>query len=377
MMFPLKKLPFFLPLILIFPQQSFSQPVGQTSFESSPDETVFTQAKWTSEGFTVPWVNGFDQNRAHYDDAFSHSGSKSLRIFFPQGQYGPSNSGAQAPLMVTPANQYYISYWLRFSDNFSWGNTSEGGKLPGLAGGGRCSGCATCTGTNGFSARLMWRTGGQAVLYLYHMDKAGSCGDNLNLQITPGVNFAFQKGQWYNIIERVKINTGNNYDGEVELWVNQQHALLVTGIRFVNNGDKVDNLYFSTFHGGSTAAWAPVVDSYIWFDDIIISANSSDVFPVMPVSGENKFSFKKSYDSKTIILKPHPLRSGNSFFLEAPNIQNNIIKFEWISTSGHLRKEENFVVAMNEFQVPALGKGLYILKIYTEEEVLHTKVIIE
>src|SRR5690606_29888578 len=138
-------------LLAPFISLPLAQPVNQTGFESFADESVFTKASWESEGFTVPWVNGFNQNRAYVDNVYAHTGTKSLRIHFPSGEYGPANSGAQAPLMVPPASEYYVSYWLRFSDNFSWGTTSEGGKLPGLAGGGRCSGCASCSGTNGFS----------------------------------------------------------------------------------------------------------------------------------------------------------------------------------------------------------------------------------
>lgn len=355
-----------------------AQPVNQTGFESFSDEAVFTKTSWESEGFTVPWVNGFDQNRAYVDDAYAHTGTKSLRIHFPSGQYGPANSGAQAPLMVPPAPQYYISYWLRFSDNFSWGTTSEGGKLPGLAGGGRCSGCATCTGTNGFSARLMWRTGGKAVLYLYHMDKAGSCGDNLSLQVVPGTDFVFQKGQWYQIIERVKINTGNNYDGEVSLWINEQAALNVTGIRFVNNGDQVDNLYFSTFHGGSNAGWAPTVDCNIWFDDVMITANASDIFTSLslPNTPFNNSNTKSKYNNRVSVF-PQPLKAGENFTLELSGQQNNMLSMEWIDVCGRSIHFNNAVTPSPEQQVPLLKKGLYILKIQLKEEVVCQKVLVE
>lgn len=110
----------------------------------------------------------------------------------------------------------------------------------------------------------MWREGVRGVLYLYHMDKTDPCGDNITLQ-QDGEDFYFQKGQLYNIIQRVKFNTGNNYNGEVEVWINEQQALLVTGLRFVNNDSKVNHLYFSTFHGGNDSNWAPSVDCHIWF----------------------------------------------------------------------------------------------------------------
>lgn len=283
---------------------SFAQVIDNTGFESYVDETEYTLSSWQSDGFTVPWVNGFNQSRAYVDDAFAKFGTKSLRIKYPANQFGTANSGAQAPLNVTPANELYMSYWVRFSDNFDWGGTSEGGKLPGLGGGGRCSGCTVCTGSNGFTARLMWRAGGKAVLYLYHMeaDKAnGPCGDNDVLQVTSGVDFYFQKGQWYNVVQRVKVNTGTNHDGEVQLWINGQQALLRTGIQFVSNGDKVDNLYFSTFHGGSTTAWAPSVDCYTWFDDMKIASTLADVLPANPTTGVVDLK-----STEAIKIKPNP-----------------------------------------------------------------------
>ncbi|MFN6944368.1 MAG: polysaccharide lyase, partial [Cytophagaceae bacterium] len=250
-----------------------------TGFENWPDEHEYIRASWEADGFDPRWVNGFSQSRAFIDDAFARSGDKSLRILFPADGVGPANSGAQAPLRLTPEDEYYASYWFRFSDNFSWGTTNFGGKLPGLAGGNNCSGCNNCDGTNGFSARLMWRPGGKGVLYLYHMDKLGACAPDYDLKDSNGNDVYFERGQWYNIIQRVKVNSGNNHDGEVELWVNGEHALLVENLRFVNNGDKVDNFYFSTFHGGATAGWAPGVDCHIWFDDIKISTNAADIFP--------------------------------------------------------------------------------------------------
>ncbi|MFN3405021.1 MAG: T9SS type A sorting domain-containing protein [Cytophagaceae bacterium] len=338
-----------------------SQPINTNNFEGYADETIYTRELWQADGFTVPWVNGFNQERARIDDAFSRSGNKSLRILFPKDQYGPDNGGAQAPLKVPGELQYYISYWLRFSDNFSWGNTSEGGKLPGLAGGNNCSGCNTCNGTNGFSARLMWRTGGAAVLYLYHMDKEQTCGDNFNMQVVPGQNFRFQRGHWYQITERVKINTGSANNGEVELWINQQQALVVTGLKFVTNGGLVDNLYFSTFHGGSTAAWAPIENCYIWFDDIIITTNPADIFTI---TAENKHSQKKP----SPLISPNPLLSGQDYHIEL----NDVLQIEWFDITGKkvLSTEKNSVV-------PTVKPGVYTIKITTKNKIFIEKVVIK
>ena len=79
-----------------------------------------------------------------------------------------------------------MSYYLKFSDNFSWGTTSYGGKLPGLAGGASCSGGQMCDGTNGWSARFMWRGGGKLILYLYDMLKTDKYGEDHQLYVPDG-----------------------------------------------------------------------------------------------------------------------------------------------------------------------------------------------
>jgi hypothetical protein len=243
--------------------------INETGFETGTDESPYTLNSWEADGFDPAWVQGFNQERAHIDTEHAHTGNGSLRINYPAGTYLPYNNGAQVPLMFTPREEVYISYWLQFSENFDWGDDNEGGKLPGLASGNLCSGGSRCDGSNGFSARLMWRPGGKAVLYLYHMDKPGSYGEDMTL-VTNTVDVYFQQGQWYQVIERVKINTGNNNDGEVQIWINGEEALLRTDLRFVTDGSLIDTFYFSTFHGGADASWAPSVDCYIWYDDLRI-----------------------------------------------------------------------------------------------------------
>jgi len=79
-------------------------------------------------------------------------------------------------------------------------------------------------------------------------------------------------------MERVKINTNaSTFDGEVEVWVNGEHVLLRKGLRFTSNGDKVNDLYISTFHGGNDSSWAPKTTCYTWFDDIKVSTRKVDV----------------------------------------------------------------------------------------------------
>jgi hypothetical protein len=246
-----------------------------TNFESQPKGTAYSLSVWKSDGFiTESWENGMN-TRSMVDDSFSVSVKHSLRITYPKGCSGPGDNGAQVSLVLPGCNQYYMSYWLRFSDNFSF---RLGGKLPGLAAGDLCSGGQVCNGTNGFTARFMWVDDGKVISYLYHMDKPGKWGDDSALIYPKGNQVTFERGKWYHMMERVQINTSaNNYDGEVEVWINGLPVLLRKGIRFTSNGEKVDRFYFSTFHGGSGPDWAPTETCYAWFDDLIISENKKDV----------------------------------------------------------------------------------------------------
>lgn len=250
--------------VFLFAQEDFS-----TGFETTPAGQAFITDKWNESGFTTDdWNNGL-ATRTVVDTSYAASGKKSLRVTFPVGFSGPAGNGTQISLVLPDREQYYMSYKLMFGSGFSF---RLGGKLPGLAAGKLCSGGQTCDGTNGFTARFMWCPDGKAVLYLYHMNKKGRWGDDFPLVYPSGDQVAFVPGEWYQITERVKVNSSaEKYDGEVEVWVNGEQVLLEKGFRFTTNGEKVNRFYFSTFHGGSDPDWAPLKTSYIWFDDLVIS----------------------------------------------------------------------------------------------------------
>jgi hypothetical protein len=246
-----------------------------TGFEKHPAGTAYDIDMWQSDGFqSAGWQDGM-KTRSMVDSSVAESGRQSLRITYPKGGVGPGETGAQISIVLPENDQYYMSYWLRFSNNFSF---KLGGKLPGLAAGELCSGGQTCDGTNGFTARFMWRTEGHAVLYLYHMDKPGKWGEDMPLVYPSGEQVTFERGKWYLMTERVKINSaGDKYDGEVEVWVNGKHVLLKKGLRFTSNGEKVDRFDFSTFHGGNTPEWGPAVTCFTWFDNFKVSQDMKDV----------------------------------------------------------------------------------------------------
>ncbi|MFD4750122.1 polysaccharide lyase [Streptomyces rubiginosohelvolus] len=253
------------------------------TFERPAAGNGYPLGQWATDGWTAPWQQGME-TRARIDDTTpAHGGSKSLRIHYPKGKIGPEDSGAQAPFALTKAREYYLSFWVKFSGDFSWGTTEYAGKVGlGLAGGASCSGGQVCDGTNGFSSRMIWRqNNGQAAVYYYHMGHAGQYGDYAVLKKN-GADIHWPKNQWVNVAQRVKVNTvtgGNaNPDGEIEVFYNGRSAAKVTGLRFVTNNDQVDRAYFSSFAGGATPSFAPNNDnSFIWYDDLKVSTDRNDI----------------------------------------------------------------------------------------------------
>ncbi|GAA1551953.1 hypothetical protein GCM10009827_085750 [Dactylosporangium maewongense] len=252
------------------------------TFERPERGTAYTLGAWAQDGWTAPWEQGMSTRTWIDGYNFSHTGGKSLRVFYPKGKIGPADSGAQAPLQLTRGREYYLSYWVRFSSDFSWGTTEFAGKVGlGLAGGGSCSGGQVCDGTNGFSSRMIWRSGGKAAIYYYHMGHAGQYGDFVDLTRPDGSLIYYPRGQWVNLVQRLRVNTvtagSANADGEIDIWYNGVQAASIRGLRFVTNADQVDKAYFSSFAGGATASFAPANDSWIWYDDLKVSNTRGDI----------------------------------------------------------------------------------------------------
>jgi len=216
-----------------------------------------------------PWNNGVTDGRVSIvsgADAFS---GRSLRVAYPQGAVGPAAGGAQWEMPISGNHtELFLSYRVRFAAGFGF---VLGGKLPGLVGGTVPSGGNKPNGTDGFSARMMWRQGGKAVQYMYYMDQVSNYGDDFNWNLNG--QELFQPGQWHQVEHRIKMNTPGVADGIVEGWFDGTKALSRTNMRFRASGGSfvIDGLYFSTFFGGNTADWEPTRNETVDFDDFILA----------------------------------------------------------------------------------------------------------
>jgi len=213
-------------------------------------------------GSGVRWAGLF--GRARIVETGDPERGKALRVDYPEGAVGPRAGGAQFLMSLPSERELRLSYAVRFSPDFDF---QLGGKLPGLtSGGGKYTGGTQPVDGRGWSARYMWRKGGQAVVYFYHVGMEGKWGDNL---VLPGA--VFQPGRWHRLEQRIRVNTPGAADGELEVWFDGERVLFRDDVRFrLGQAGLVDSFYFSTFHGGNTARWGPDRDCFVWFDEFEI-----------------------------------------------------------------------------------------------------------
>lgn len=234
-------------------------------FENHSNGTPYSSSVQNKD-WNATWSDEMD-SYAKISNEQARSGSNSLQITYPNDRQ--SNKGAK--WMLPPEKEYYMSYWVRFDDNFDFdGPTASGGKLPGLGQGQLCSGGQSCDGNNGFTTRYMWRENGQAVLYLYHMDKPSTYGEDIPL------GRSFQKGTWHQLIQKVRVNDAGQNNGSIDIWMDGDKVLTRKNLRF-NNGQEIDTAYFSTFHGGAGSDWWPDASVNAHFDDFVVTTNPKDV----------------------------------------------------------------------------------------------------
>ncbi len=165
-----------------------------------------------------------------------------------------------------------MSYTVRFGKDFDW---VKGGKLPGFCDGAEnVSGGRPAHGTNGFSARLMWRKEGRGEAYLYHKNQPERYGDQIDFP----EDFRFPTET--DIRVRMRMRVTMNDPGK-------KNGSIIVSIRFGEDEDRevvkcgdlewgsvdvfgIDSLYFESFHGGSDKSWAPSNPSFAEFGDFLI-----------------------------------------------------------------------------------------------------------
>lgn len=247
-------------------------PAGWTlDFDHAKPGPVTEEAIRSLSPAPVQWAGGFatagDAGRFTIVESAGHG--RALRVLYPKGGVGPGQTGGQWMADLPPRDTYELEYRVRFGADFDW---VQGGKMPGLGGG------TAPTGghfdADGFTSRYMWREGGRLVVYLYWAGQGSaskSTGRQYGVDLDCGVTM--ERDRDYLLRQRVTLNTPGKADGVLEVWVNGAPALRRGDLLFRDapgKGWQIDRFFFSTFHGGNDASWAPARDCAVEFDDFTV-----------------------------------------------------------------------------------------------------------
>ncbi len=249
---------------------------GETSKEEVNPANL---QKFFGSGLTLSDRGSFGMELGQLIVTSEAPGGTMLRVAYPAGSASKradgEDGGMQAYLQMSdgPKDELYLQYLVRFQPDFDF---VKGGKLPGLYGGTVTGGQTIPDGTDGFSTRYMWRSGGDGEVYAYlptSVDHGTSLGRGC---------WFFPTNQWVAIEQRVKLNTPGASDGEVTVWQNGRQMLHQRGLTYRTTEQlKIDGLFFSTFFGGGDGSWATPVDQYADFAGFAIS----DAFIPPPPGG--------------------------------------------------------------------------------------------
>lgn len=234
----------------------------QQSFDTAPDG-LYTSAQVDAEWNNPSWSRGPSEGRVAIVSSDDSLDGKSMQVAFPQGAVGLRAGGAAWFLGLGRSyNRLLCSYRFRFAPGFDF---VRGGKLPGLAGGAANTGGKKPNGTDGWSARLMWHSGGRLSAYVYHPDQPRNYGEDFFFSSSASA------GVWHEVTMRVTMNTPGIRDGSIECWLNGDNVLNERNIRFRDVPSLgADQFYFCTFFGGNTSSWAPTRNETITFDDFTV-----------------------------------------------------------------------------------------------------------
>lgn len=138
-----------------------------------------------------------------------------------------------------------------------------------------------------FSARLMWRTAGAGEFYTYlppytepayaanevqcSVPPFSECNPTYGASVGRGA-FTFPTGVWMTVSERVRLNDIGQANGEIELFVDGQSVISVSGLILrARDAGRLRGIQMQSFFGGSTIEWASPKDQDLYFTDFSVA----------------------------------------------------------------------------------------------------------
>jgi len=258
----------FLPLLLLattlaLATLSAADPRAPGHIRLSGAPGPYGESQWRRDWPGCEFEAGVEEKRI---SLVERAGQRWLHVAFQPGAIGPDKNGAGWRAPFPARDRAELSYRVRFAPGFEW---VKGGKLPGLAGGPEnVSGGHPATGTNGWSARLMWRADGRGEAYVYHRHQPSNYGESFRFPD----DFRFPVETDCSVRMRVEMNTPGQRDGTLQVWVAtgaaerlvvDRHDLEWRTVKTFG----IDSIYFETFYGGGGQDWAPTKPGWAEFGD--------------------------------------------------------------------------------------------------------------
>ena len=236
----------------------------------SAEPGAYTVEHWKQDWPGCEFQDGIKEGHVSLKE---RDGVKWLRVNYAVGGIGPEQGGTGWRWPIGKHEAAELSYTLRFNEDFDF---VKGGKLPGLCGGPEnVSGGRPADGTNGFSARLMWRKDGRGEAYLYHKNQPDRYGDQVDFP----ADFRFPEETPIRVRMRVTMNDPGKKNGKIQVWIRlgeddteaEQEVVHRTDLEWRSlDTFGVDSLYFESFYGGSDDSWAPKKASWAEFGAISV-----------------------------------------------------------------------------------------------------------
>lgn len=258
-----------LPPMLLVPVL-FAVAGEKTAIPISGPVGLYSVEQWKKDWPGCGWEDGIKEGNV---SVVNRNEKRCLRVDYRLGEIGPEKSGCGWRYPIDTRETAELRYTVRFSPGFDW---VKGGKLPGFCGGPEnVSGGRPADGTNGFSARLMWRADGKGEAYLYHKNQPDRYGDRVDFP----ADFHFPEDTPVRVRMRVTMNEPGKKNGKIQVWIRlgeddktpEQQVVDRTDLEWRSvNTFGVDSLYFESFYGGSDRSWAPKRASWAEFGAISV-----------------------------------------------------------------------------------------------------------
>ncbi len=220
---------------------------------------------------------------------WSQADDGSITVNYLKGKYG-SRAGAhfRAQPQGFPGKNARVSYKVWFPQDFDF---VKGGKLPGVWGGMPGTGGGKWN-DDGFSCRVMFREGGEAVAYVYlctdqgKYDGDASCPLMKNqgkgfddiahhtkgtgIDLWRGQGLQFKRGAWNTVVVHVTVNTPGKADGLVSLEVNGKKCAF-DKVCWCAKPKRIEGIVFSSWMGGGSKEYAPKGQQQAVFKEMVVS----------------------------------------------------------------------------------------------------------